>query len=457
MSKCTENGCDKRASYNLNCVKTPLYCSMHKKEDMVNVVTKRCIIKECNTRPCYNLPEEKSGIYCLKHKSDEMINVMTKSCLFEGCDTQANFNLPGETKGIYCLKHKLYNMINVASKKCIFEGCMKHALFNMPGVSPPLYCSKHKVDKRMINNSHPTCLEDGCKLNPFFNYLNLKKGIYCSKHKLVNMVDVINKKCIFEGCTKSANFNISTEKRALYCKMHKDIDMVNVKDRVCIYEGCKNKSRFNLSTEKTPLYCNNHKLINMVNIKTKKCKTPLCMILANKKYRGYCFSCFVHTFPDEPNSRNYKTKEKYTTDYIKEKIPNVDWVVDRKVYDGCSRRRPDLYLDLGYQVLVVEIDENQHTKYDCSCENKRLMEISQDIGHRPLIFIRFNPDDYILGENKITSCWSLDGNGICTVKKSKKKEWVERLIKLENQIRYWLDPENKTDKTVEVVQLYYDQ
>jgi hypothetical protein len=233
--------------------------------------------------------------------------------------------------------------------------------------------------------------------------------------------------------------------------------MINVLNKNCIFDGCLKQPTYNLPGTKVRLYCTSHKLDGMINISKTECKTPLCMILANKKYRGYCFSCFMHMFPDEPLTRNYKTKEKYTTDFIKEKIPNVDWIVDRKVYDGCSRRRPDLYLDLGYQVLVVEIDENQHIDYDCSCENKRLMEISQDIGHRPLIFIRFNPDGYVSGENKINSCWGLDGRGICIVKKSKKKEWTERLITLENQIRYWLDPENKTDKTVEVVQLYYDQ
>jgi hypothetical protein len=256
---------------------------------------------------------------------------------------------------------------------------------------------------------------------------------------------------------KQPCFNLPDKNRGLYCGSHKLDGMINVLSKKCLYEGCESISQFNLPIVKSPIFCSKHKLEGMIDVKRKKCNTYLCDTRPDKKYRGYCFSCFVHIFPNEPNSRNYKTKEKYTTDYIKEKIPNVDWVVDRKVYDGCSRRRPDLYLDLGYQVLVVEIDENQHTNYDCSCENKRLMEISQDIGHRPLIFIRFNPDDYILGENKITSCWGLDGHRICTINKSKKKEWEERLTRLEYQIRYWLDPENKTDKTVEVIQLYYDQ
>ena len=418
MCKCTENGCDKRASYNLICVKPPLYCSMHKKEDMVNVVTKRCIIKECNTRPCYNLPGNTNGIYCLKHKKEDMINVITKRCKYEGCTTRPYYNLPGNTNGIYCLKHKKEDMINVIDKRCLFEGCTTIPYYNLPGNT---------------------------------------NGIYCLKHKKEDMINVITKNCLFEGCTTRPCYNLPGNTNGIYCLKHKKEDMINVIDKRCLFEGCTTIPCYNLPGNTNGIYCLKHKKEDMINVIDKRCKTPLCDIISNDKYRGYCFSCFVHTFPDEPNSRNYKTKEKYTTDYIKEKISNVDWVVDRKVYDGCSRRRPDLYLDLGYQVLVVEIDENQHTNYDCSCENKRLMEISQDIGHRPLIFIRFNPDDYVSGENKITSCWVLDGNGICTVKKSKKKEWEERLTILEYQIRYWLDPENKTDKTVEVVQLYYDQ
>ena len=48
------------------------------------------------------------------------------------------------------------------------------------------------------------------------------------------------------------------------------------------------------------------------------------------------------------------------------------------------------------QIIIVEIDEYQHENITYSCENKRIMEISQDLGHRPIIFIRFNPDEYLL-------------------------------------------------------------
>ena len=419
MGKCNAVGCGKRASFNHKDKSKGIYCSNHKLDDMVDVVNKHCIYEGCSYSPSCNLPGNKIRLYCSKHKLENMICVMNTYCQYEGCLTHPNYNLPNKKKGIYCSKHKLDDMIDVKNKRCAFI--------------------------------------DGCVKRPNFNYKDQTTGLYCSEHKLENMIDVINKRCLHEGCLSNPSYNLPGNKDRLYCSKHKTENMIDVLNKLCQFDECNKHPSFNYSHKKLPIYCLDHKLDNMIDIKHKKCNTVLCEIRSDKKYKGYCFTCFIHMFPDEPNSRNYKTKEKYITDYIKEKISNVDWVVDRKVYDGCSRRRPDLYLDLGYQVLVVEIDENQHIDYDCSCENKRLMEISQDIGHRPLIFIRFNPDNYVSGENKITSCWSLDGNGICTVKKSKKKEWEERLTRLEYQIRYWLDPENKTDKTVEVVQLYYDQ
>ncbi len=185
------------------------------------------------------------------------------------------------------------------------------------------------------------------------------------------------------------------------------------------------------------------------------CKSSWCETRSNPKYENYCLTCFIHLFPDKPNTRNYKTKEKTTTDYILKQFPDFTWIVDKRIQDGCSRKRPDLVLDLGYQV-IIEVDENQHQDYDCSCENKRLMELSRDVGHRPIVFIRFNPDEYNTKDGKVTSCWANNKLGICTVKKSKEKEWSYRLEALKTQIEYWINSENKTEKTIEIVQLFYD-
>ena len=101
------------------------------------------------------------------------------------------------------------------------------------------------------------------------------------------------------------------------------------------------------------------------------CHSKWCDTRAQDKYLGYCLWCYMHLFPDNPVSRNYKTKERDVVDHVKTSFPGLSWVADRTVPGGCSRRRPDLLLDLGYQVIVLEVDENQHSAYDCSCENKR--------------------------------------------------------------------------------------
>ena len=186
------------------------------------------------------------------------------------------------------------------------------------------------------------------------------------------------------------------------------------------------------------------------------CKTPLCETRSIKKYDGYCLRCYIHLFPDKPVIRNYKTKERSVVEFVLNTFLQYDWVEDKKVEDGCSRRRPDLLLDLGYQIIIIEIDETQHRDYDCSCENKRIMEISKDLGHRPIIFLRFNPDEYFDEEgNIIKSCWKINKSGICTI--DDKKEWDNRLNSLKLQVEYWCNPENKTEKTIETIHMYYDE
>jgi hypothetical protein len=187
---------------------------------------------------------------------------------------------------------------------------------------------------------------------------------------------------------------------------------------------------------------------------SRLCKTSFCETGGHKKYNGYCLPCCVQICPEIEVSRNYKTKEKDVVDRIKHYFPNFTWVADKRVQDGCSLRRPDLLLDMGSHIIIVEVDENQHSDYDCSCEHKRLMQISQDLGHRPIVFIRFNPDAYTNQEGVLVkSCWKLNQLGVMTIGKTKEKEWEERIENLKTQIQYWID--NPTEKTVEIIQLFY--
>ena len=338
-------------------------------------------------------------------------------CIHEGCKIRANFNKEGEIKGIYCFTHKLEKMVNVISRTCKHEGCKKIPAYNQEGET---------------------------------------RGFYCAKHKKEGMVDVKSKTCIHEGCKKQPVYNKEGERKGIYCLLHKTEGMVDVKNKTCIEAGCKKQRVYNKAGEIKGIYCSEHKKEGMVNVISPMCKTSLCSVRANGKYDGYCLRCFIHMFPNKPVCRNYKTKEYAVVEYINQNYPHLNWVADKIISGGCSRRRPDLLLDLGYQVIIIEIDENQHIDYDCSCENKRIMELSQDMGHRPIVFIRFNPDDYQKDGKNITSCWCQNKKGICVVKKSKKTEWPERLATLKQAIDYWITPANITNKTVETIQLFYD-
>ena len=381
------------------------------------------------------------------------------NCISEktGKRTIAIYGFSGEGAK-YCSKHKLEGMVNVKDKTCIFENCKTIPYFNYPNENIGLYCSKHQKPG-MKNVKSKTCAFEGCTTMPSFNYEKEKKALYCVTHKLEGMINVISKTCAFESCEIQPSFNYSTKKVGLYCVEHKLEGMKNVIDKLCVFEGCEIQPVFNYPNEKVPLYCVTHKLEGMTNIKSKICKTKFCetQIRDNYKYKGYCSRCYRFMFPDEPISINYKTKENEVFKFISENFSNYNWISDKTIYGGCSRRRPDIFLDLFSHVIVIETDENQHTDYGSTCENKRLMELSEDIGHRPMIMIRFNPDGYTdFNGKKVQSCWFINkNNGECEIRYMDK--WLERLDILGKEVEKWIEIGCDLDKIVEVVSLFYDE
>ena len=382
-----------------------------------------------------------------------MIDIRSKKCSHKGCNKQPSFNIEGQTKALYCATHKKEGMIDVKNKSCIHDGCNRRPNYNFKGYPRAIYCATHKKDE-MIDINHITCIHDGCNIRPAFNIEGQTKALYCATHKKEGMIDIRSKKCSHKGCNKQPTFNFEGETKAVYCTTHKKDGMINIKCRKCSHNGCNKQPAYNNDDHTKALYCASHKKDGMIDVRHKSCIHNWCHIIVTDKYEGYCLRCYIYTFPDKPVARNYKTKERAVVEFVCERFPEHTWITDKKVNDGCSMRRPDILLDLGYQVLIIEIDENAHQDYDCSCENKRIMELSQDVGHRPIVFIRFNPDSYRKGDTKIPSCWEQNMNGICVVKY--KEDWNYRLNTLETQIKYWSLQSNTTNKIIETIQLFYD-
>ncbi|PQM57344.1 MAG: hypothetical protein CML47_11625 [Rhodobacteraceae bacterium] len=187
--------------------------------------------------------------------------------------------------------------------------------------------------------------------------------------------------------------------------------------------------------------------------------SQICRICKSKtgitKYNKLCLTCAIQA--GYAVKHNYKTKELSMVEFITEHT-DVDWVND-KAYDlGCSKKRPDMVCDLGSHILIIECDENKHKHGDYSCENKRIMELSQDFSenniHRPIVIIRFNPDSYVDSNNqKIESCWKVGKDGILRIKN--KDNWDLRLNKLLETTHHYIS--NKPIKDVTFEYLFYDR
>jgi len=341
-------------------------------------------------------------------------------------------------------------MEDIKNRKCIV--CKKKQPgFAKPGDKVAKHCGDCKLEG-MEDIKHPKCIVCKKKI-PGFAKPGDKVAQHCGDCKLEGMEDIKSRKCIV--CKKKHPvFAKPGDKVAQHCGDCKLEGMEDIKNPKCIV--CKKKQpAFAKPGDKVAQHCGDCKLEGMEDVKHPKCKSEWCNTRNSNKYEGYCVFCYMHMFPDKPISRNYKTKETAVSQYIKEKFPELDIVTDKTIQGGCSRRRPDILIDLGYQIIIIEIDENQHIDYDCSCENKRIMELSQDVGHRPIVFIRFNPDDYKQNNKNISSCWHVNKKGICCINKAKQKEWDNRLLALHDYVQYWTN--NTTHKMVEIVQLYYDE
>lgn len=369
---------------------------------------------------------------------------------------RAMFNFPSEKQGICCGKHKENTMIDLFRDRCNNENCSKQPVFNFPNENKRLFCNQHKKDGMInIKDKNRICKFDGCKKRPCFNLKDEIKPLFCSYHKLENMIDITHIRCTFKGCKTQPTYNYSNQRIALYCTIHKLKDMVDIKHTKCNYKDCNTRPVFNNANENYGKFCIKHKEPNMIDVVNTNisCKQEHCSTRSsNPKYRGYCLRCFMYTFPDEPVTRNYKIKEKHVAEFIDQEFNVHNPIYDKVVQGGCSKRRPDILIDLFSHSIIIEIDEEQHEDY--ICENKRMMQLFEDLGNRPIVFIRFNPDSYvdIIGKKHL-SCFSYHKlTGIPII--SSENRWNQRLNKLKTTIEKYTTV--VPDKEISIEQLFYN-
>ena len=393
--------------------------------------------------------------FCRKCSDPKMINVRTKKC--ENCNSkQPSFGTEyGKPKWCYNCSLKYKDSFDVIHKKC--EDCNGVRPSFGTEIGKPKWCQKcsleHKESFDVINKKCEDCND----IQPNFG-TEIGKPKWCQKCSLDHdgSFNVISKLC--EDCNLLYPcFGTETGKPPRWCQkcsLNHDgsFDVIN---KMC--EDC-NEVQCIFGTELgQPKWCKNCSLKHddSFDVINKKCINCNIVQVKNPKYRGHCIRCFIHLFPNEEVSRNYKIKEKHVEDFIKHEFEDEDFIFDKVIYGPCpSKRRPDIFLDKFTHTIIIETDENQHQSYDTLCEHSRMMDIFRDCGKRPIVFIRFNPDSYINKNNKkISSCFKIHKtNGICII--DNKNKLNERLKVLSNNIKTYI--ENIPEKEVTVIELFYD-
>ena len=129
-------------------------------------------------------------------------------------------------------------------------------------------------------------------------------------------------------------------------------------------------------------------------------------------------------------------------------------IEDECIYDketgGCTTRRPDFLFDKYTHCVIIENDEEQHNR--TQCDVRRSMEIFQNLNNRPLVMIRFNPDNYTKKSVKVKGCFEYDEKNRLLVNE---KEWKVRSEKLLSTLIYHLN--NIPTKDYTEVCLFFDE
>jgi hypothetical protein len=195
-----------------------------------------------------------------------------------------------------------------------------------------------------------------------------------------------------------------------------------------------------------------------VNVVHKKCIVCKFYVASNvdpttsKKTKLYCTGCLRYSFPDSISAVRYCTKEKFLMSKLQELFPGYTFVLDKRVEGGCSKRRPDCLIDTFTKTIIIECDEGQHKTYDTTCELARINELYTDLGDRPMIMIRFNPDGYVDElDKKHPTCINISRDG----KAGPGANFVKRFQVLVDTLKKVLDEEVPNDQLT-IINLWFD-
>jgi hypothetical protein len=215
---------------------------------------------------------------------------------------------------------------------------------------------------------------------------------------------------------------------------------------ICLHNTRKSICRICIGSS----ICIHTKIKDDCIICTPKNGCQLChhIFIKHSRWKPYCFRCYCVLNPDVKIPRQFKLKEHYVMDALKAHYKDtLTMAFDKTIEGGCSKKRPDLFIDFGSHCLIIEVDENRHVNY--VCERKRMISLYEDLGFRKVIFLRFNPDGYTEQSVKHISPFGYTPTGMIKINTEEMSRRIEILITKIEEYR------KEPDDILTILHLFY--
>ena len=181
------------------------------------------------------------------------------------------------------------------------------------------------------------------------------------------------------------------------CFKHKTENMISKPRSKCKKENCKLNAVYGI---KNPIHCEDHKNENDINLTETRCeKCGLLDVCINRLCINTCSDSnkIISEMKRRQKVKEIRVFNILTSEYGKPHEYNVR--ISSKC-GGKNSEEKEFGYDFGTHKLYIEVDENQHKSYCELGEINRMKNIYMNDGGIPVIFLRYNPDNYQINGKK---------------------------------------------------------
>ena len=173
--------------------------------------------------------------------------------------------------------------------------------------------------------------------------------------------------------------------------------MISKPSSKCKKQNCKSPAVYGI---KHPIHCEAHKNENDINLTETRCKK--CELL-DVCIDGLCINIcsnsekVTYEMKKQQKVKEIRVLKMLESNYKKPDEYNVN--VSFKC-GGKNSEEKEFGYDFNTHKLYIEVDENQHKSYCEIGEINRMKNIYMDDGGIPIVFLRYNPDNYQTNSKK---------------------------------------------------------